>query len=73
MFGIRKEEAKVMPTKEFEELVKRIITCEARLNSFEIENKTLRDKVLRKIQTPREEEEELKPPKSINSFSPFGL
>jgi len=63
---------------EYDTLVKRLSTCESKLNSLEIENETLRNKVLRKIQTKRDEilskEEENKPkvPQSLNTFSPFG-
>ena len=39
-----------MRSGEYEDVLKRIITCEQRVNGLEIENKMLRDKVLRKIQ-----------------------
>lgn len=45
-------------TTEYEELLKRVITCEQRITGLEYAEENLRNKVLRKIQKPREEEEE---------------
>lgn len=75
----RKQEIVHLHSNEYEELIKRVVTLEARLNSIELENVTLRNKVLRKIQQHTEEIEtgskENSPfvkTKSLNTFSPFG-
>lgn len=44
-------------TEEYEALLKRVITCEQRITGLEYAEENLRNKVLRKIQKPREEEE----------------
>lgn len=72
-----------MHSKEYEELIKRVINVEQRVNGLEIENETLRNKVLRKIQFKKEVEEEeekhelvsdsLPKAKNLNRFTPFGL
>lgn len=59
--------------KEYIDVVKRLALCEARLDGLELENKMLRDKVLRKIQMQSEKEEEQKQPKNLNSLNPFAL
>jgi hypothetical protein len=45
-------------SREYEELLKRVINVEQRVNGCEMESETLRNKVLRKMQTKRIEEEE---------------
>lgn len=60
--------------KHLEDLLKRIVTCEQRINGLEIENKMLRDKVLRKIQKLPDIENEEKSTleaKNLKVFSPF--
>lgn len=59
---------------EYENVLKRLVEIEQRVNGLEIENKMLRDKVLRKIQRLADSEEiEPLTPKSSNTpvFSPF--
>ena len=59
-----------LTSEEYDKLVKRVSECEARLNSLEIENSTLRNKVLRKIQLKRDEileEDEPKSSKNLNT------
>jgi hypothetical protein len=58
----------------YENVYKRLIEIEQRVNGLEIENKFLRDKVLRKIQKlPNTEEDDLEPSKakSLKPFNPF--
>lgn len=61
MIFSRVKPIEVIPNKEYSELINRITTCEARLNALEIENTTLRNKVLRKIQYPRDGQTEETP------------
>jgi len=63
---------------DYDKLSKRISDLESRLNTFEsrlaaqeIENNTMRNKVLRKIQLAREEDEPEKTDRPIR-FTPFG-
>jgi hypothetical protein len=76
-----KKQQKNLNSNEFEVLIKRLTTLEARFNALEIENETLRSKVLRKIQIKSTEIQEKEAetlnsnfPKSknINILSPFG-
>lgn len=55
-----------LTSKEYDEVIKRLSTCEARLNSLELENETLRNKVLRKIQLKRDEITQ-EQPQNLNS------
>jgi len=56
-----------MESKEYSELIKRITKTEARLDSLEMENETLRNKVLRKIQQKRDEIMQEEQPKNTNT------
>lgn len=58
----------------YENVLKRLIEVEQRVNGLEIENKLLRDKVLRKIQKlPNAEDDDLESTKakSLKPFNPF--
>lgn len=72
MFG-----RKQLNSDEYEKLLKRFAELESRVNTFEslikaqeVENKTLRDKVLRKIQNGKENP--FQETQVLNTFSPFG-
>jgi hypothetical protein len=74
IFSKKEEKKEELHTKEYEEIIKRVYTLEARLNNLELENTTLRDKVLRKIQFKKEvEEQESTFPKAqnLNRLNPF--
>lgn len=63
---------------EYEALMKRLTELDSRLETFnarlkaqELENDTMRNKVLRKIQQRNDEETDQKAPKELKTFSPF--
>lgn len=63
----------VQPTSinEYTEIVKRLVLVEQEVIALKIENKTLRDKVLRKIQKLPEYEEDTPLAKNIKPSNPF--
>lgn len=72
----KQNESYDMLVKEYQACLIRLSKAESRLDRLELENETLRDKVLRKIQFKKEEEkaqETMPTTKSLNTFNPFGM